>query len=88
MNTLMQHIDQDTAWFIVALLVILLLATLAGVVGCKLELRDARRKHQLCEAKRHEDYLDRLYRDVDTPAFMREARHPLDSVKYDIRKLN
>ena len=88
MNYLMQHIDQDTAWFIVAVLVLMLASAIAGVIGAKLELREATRRHQLHEAKRRADFFSRLYRDVDTPTFMREARHPMDSVPLDIRKMN
>ena len=84
----MQQLDENTAWFIIAVLVIVLLSTMAGIIGAKLELRDARRKLQMQEDIRREDFLASLYRDVDTPTFMREARHPLDSVRYDIRKHN
>lgn len=88
MNVIMHLIDSDTAWFIVALLVILLILAVAGIVGCRIELRNARRRQQLREAKRHEEFLARLYRDMDTPTFMREAKHPLDSMPYDIRRPN
>jgi hypothetical protein len=88
MNYLMQYIGQDKAWFIVAVLLILLLSTVAGVIGEKLKVRDLTRKRKSQEATRHEELLAALYRGVDTPIFMREARHPMDSVPYDIHKMN
>jgi hypothetical protein len=88
MNFLMQRIDQDTAWFIAAVLVIMLLSGIAGVIGAKLEVRELTRKRQMQEDRRREEFLASLYRGVDTPTFMREARHPMDSVPHDIRKMN
>ena len=88
MNHIMQRIDQSNTWFIIAVLVIVLLSTFAGIIATKLTLREERRLFQIMQDKRREDFLARLYRDVDTPTFMRQARHPLDPVTYDISKHN
>jgi hypothetical protein len=88
MNYLMQRIDQDTAWFIAAVLVIMLLSAIAGVIGAKLEVRELTHKRQMQEERRREEFLASLYRDVDTPTFIREARHPMDSAPYNIHKIN
>ena len=88
MDYLMQRIDTNTTWFIVAVVGFMLISVVFGAIGAKLELRDARRKQELLVDKRREDFLARLYRDLDTPTFMREARHPMDSVPYDVRKMN
>jgi hypothetical protein len=54
MNNILNVIDTDTAWFIVAVLVILLLSALAGWRGAKRELNEITRRQKIVEARRRE----------------------------------
>jgi hypothetical protein len=80
LNTIYQAIDQDTAWFIVAVLLILLLSVAAGAVGAMLELREIQRQRRVIDARPV-----RIYTELETPAYLRQTRHPLDSVEFDWR---
>jgi uncharacterized protein HemX len=84
----MQRIDSDLAWFVIAVLVILLLATL--IWGFSLKQKQWENERLIARAKQSQPTLEKFVypANLDTPTFLREARHPLDSAPYDIRKLN
>jgi hypothetical protein len=86
MNNLLNMID--TAWFIAAVLATIALSAFAGWFGARMEIKDYTKKKLAAEEARRAQWIKAVYHDIDIPAFQREAKHPLDSVPYDIRKMN
>ena len=88
MNYILQRIDSDTAWFVIAVLVIALVVVLFWVIDLKMTIQANKREHRRSEDRRqHSEWKDQAIPEVDTQAYQREARHPDDSKPYDIRKL-
>ena len=84
----MQQIDDSAALFLAAVLVILLISATAGWIGARMELKDYAKKKMRADEARRAQWIKAVYDDIDIPAYQREAKHPLDSAPYDIRKLN
>ena len=88
MNNLLNMIDTDTAWFIAAVLATIALSAFAGWFSAKMEIKYYAKKKLAADEARRAQWIKAVYHDIDIPAFQREAKHPLDSVPYDIRKMN
>jgi hypothetical protein len=79
--------DSDTAWFIAAVIVILLLSALAGYISAKMTIADnCRKRLRAKEALRMANWR-RVMADLEIPTYQREANHPLDRDPYDLRTI-
>jgi hypothetical protein len=88
MNELFTQIDDSTAWAIAAALATIALSAFAGWFSAKMEIKYYAKKKLAADEARRAQWIKAVYHDIDIPAFQREAKHPLDSVPYDIRKMN
>jgi hypothetical protein len=88
MEHFMEQIDDSTAWAIAAVLATIALSAFAGWFSAKMEIKYYAKKKLAADEARRAQWIKAVYHDIDIPAFQREAKHPLDSVPYDIRKMN
>jgi len=85
MTYLMQRIDSDLAWFVIAVLIILLISVL--VWGFGLKRKQWENERLIARAKQAQPTLERFVypANLDTPTFLRESPH--DGIDYDWRQV-
>jgi len=87
MQTIYARIDSDLAWFIVAVLVVLLLSAFAAVIGSKMTIADNNRKLKAQREAKYAEYRrewDAATEILAIPTYQREAWHPRDTEPYDL----
>jgi len=73
MSYLMEQIDNSTAWFICALLALVLVNVLPALLLARRDLRNARRALAQAEVERGNTQ-EKMYDELETPAYLRRER--------------
>jgi hypothetical protein len=73
MSYLMDQFDNSTAWFICALLALVLVNIFPALLLARRDLRNVRRTLAQAEIER-ETSSTRMYDELETPAYLRKAR--------------